>query len=58
MSVYKNNFLKASGIASKLANLILRYKALSAILVVTFLFRLPSFFEPLWYGDEAIYLTI
>lgn len=58
MSVHKNSLLNTSGIASKLANLILGYKALSAILVVTFLLRIPSFFEPLWYGDEAIYLTI
>ena len=34
------------------------YKLLIALLLVTFLVRLPSLFEPLWYGDEAIYLTI
>src|SRR5690242_2834845 len=26
--------------------------------VVFFLLRLPSFFEPLWYGDEGIYEVI
>jgi len=31
---------------------------LIAILSLTFIVRLPSLFEPLWYGDEAIYLTI
>lgn len=25
---------------------------------VIFLFRVPSFFEPFWYGDEMIYLTL
>lgn len=28
------------------------------IVLVVFLLRLPSFAEPYWYGDEAIYLTI
>jgi len=28
------------------------------VLFVTLLFRLPSLFEPYWYGDEGIYLTI
>jgi 4-amino-4-deoxy-L-arabinose transferase-like glycosyltransferase len=27
-------------------------------LVLIFLFRIPSFFEPYWYGDEGIYLTL
>jgi 4-amino-4-deoxy-L-arabinose transferase-like glycosyltransferase len=34
------------------------YLILAIILFVTFLFRFPTLFEPLWYGDEAIYLTI
>jgi 4-amino-4-deoxy-L-arabinose transferase-like glycosyltransferase len=33
-------------------------KLMLIILGLTFLFRIPSFFEPYWYGDEAIYLTI
>lgn len=28
------------------------------LLVVTFLLRVPSFFEPYWYGDEGITLTL
>lgn len=29
------------------------------VLVITlFVFRIPTLFEPLWYGDEAIYLTL
>ncbi len=34
------------------------YLILAIILFVTFLFRFPTLFEPLWYTDEAIYLTI
>jgi 4-amino-4-deoxy-L-arabinose transferase-like glycosyltransferase len=33
-------------------------KWLAVILGLTLLMRLPSLFEPYWYGDEAIYLTI
>lgn len=28
------------------------------VLVAIFILRIPSFFEPVWYGDEAIYLTL
>jgi len=28
------------------------------ILTVVFLLRLPSLFEPYWYGDEGVYLTV
>lgn len=28
------------------------------ILLILFLLRVPNFFEPYWYGDEAIYLTL
>lgn len=28
------------------------------MLVLTAILRLPSFFEPVWYGDEGIYLTL
>lgn len=31
---------------------------LLATLVIVFILRIPSFFEPYWYGDEAIYLTV
>ncbi len=31
---------------------------LLVLLGLVFLLRLPSLFEPLWYGDESIYLTI
>ncbi len=31
---------------------------LGIILAVTLFLRIPSLFEPYWYGDEAIYLTI
>lgn len=42
----------------KAENRIKNNKWLVVILGVTFLLRLPSLFEPYWYGDEAIYLTI
>jgi hypothetical protein len=31
---------------------------LVSLLVLTVVLRVPSLFEPLWYGDEAVYLTI
>ncbi|MEX0895419.1 MAG: hypothetical protein WDZ94_00595 [Patescibacteria group bacterium] len=31
---------------------------LAGLLLLVTLLRLPNFFEPYWYGDEAIYLTI
>lgn len=36
----------------------MRIKFLVFILLLTFLLRLPSLFEPYWYGDEGIYLTL
>ncbi|MBU0569909.1 hypothetical protein KKB40_03950, partial [Patescibacteria group bacterium] len=33
-------------------------KWLFALLVVVFIFRIPSFFEPYSYGDEMIYLSL
>ncbi len=33
-------------------------KGLIAILIFALLLRLPSLFEPYWYGDEGIYLTL
>jgi len=34
------------------------HPALALLLLVVLLLRLPNFFEPYWYGDEGIYLTI
>lgn len=28
------------------------------VFIVVFLLRIPSFFEPFWYGDEMVYLTL
>lgn len=28
------------------------------VLILVFVLRIPSFFEPFWYGDEMIYLTL
>ncbi len=33
-------------------------KFIFILLLIVFIFRLPSLFEPYWYGDEGIYLTI
>ncbi len=41
-----------------LSEFISSHRLLFIILIITFVVRLPSLFEPLWYGDEAIYLTI
>ncbi len=35
-----------------------KFRVLSFLLLFALILRLPSFFEPYWYGDEAIYLTI
>jgi hypothetical protein len=35
-----------------------RHIGLFIVLIVLVLLRIPNFFEPYWYGDEAIYLTI
>ena len=43
---------------NKIINWIEKYKFLIIILCLTALARIPSLFEPYWYGDEAIYLTI
>lgn len=32
--------------------------AVAAVLVLTFMFRLPSLFEPPWYDDEGIYAAV
>ncbi|OGY18956.1 MAG: hypothetical protein A2784_02390 [Candidatus Chisholmbacteria bacterium RIFCSPHIGHO2_01_FULL_48_12] len=38
--------------------LLVKYEGLIILLAVTVLLRLPSLFEPYWYGDEQIYLAI
>src|SRR3990167_6749540 len=40
----------------KLINI--HYLILTLILFVIFLFRLPSLFEPYWYGDEGIFAAV
>jgi hypothetical protein len=35
-----------------------KHQPLVAIIILFFFLRLPSLFEPYWYGDEGIYLTI
>ena len=35
-----------------------KHEALLIILVIVILLRIPNLFEPYWYGDEAIYLTV
>jgi len=41
-----------------LTNFCRRYLGLGLILLALVILRVPNFFEPYWYGDEAIYLTI
>src|SRR3990167_6055899 len=42
----------------KLAKWLLIHEAILIILGVVVFLRVPSLFEPYWYGDEGIYLTI
>ncbi|HKZ35580.1 MAG TPA: hypothetical protein VJ242_02585, partial [Patescibacteria group bacterium] len=35
-----------------------KYEGLILILALVFLLRLPSWYEPYWYGDEGIYLVL
>jgi 4-amino-4-deoxy-L-arabinose transferase-like glycosyltransferase len=42
----------------KIESLVISNKFLLILLVSVFVVRIPSLLEPLWYGDEAIYLTI
>lgn len=39
-------------------NFLKRNKFIFILLLIVFILRLPSLFEPYWYGDEGIYLTI
>jgi 4-amino-4-deoxy-L-arabinose transferase-like glycosyltransferase len=45
-------------LVTKTANFASRNKFLFILLSLVFLVRLPSLFEPFWYGDEAIYAVI
>ncbi len=42
----------------KVSRWILEHEAIFIILAVVVLLRVPSLFEPYWYGDEGIYLTV
>ncbi len=35
-----------------------KYTSLLVLLLTLLVLRIPNFFEPYWYGDEAIYLTV
>lgn len=35
-----------------------RHEALTLLIILAVVLRLPSLFEPYWYGDEGIYLTL
>lgn len=41
-----------------LKNLLESHKVLVFFLLFTFILRIPSLFEPYWYGDEGVYLTL
>lgn len=43
---------------AKVVGSTLETKILLGILIITAVARIPSLFEPYWYGDEAIYLTL
>lgn len=47
-----------STIVRKIFNFLLRYRVLIFLLVIFTILRIPSLFEPYWYGDEGIYLTV
>ena len=42
----------------RLLSFLQKHEALLIILVIVILLRIPNLFEPYWYGDEAIYLTV
>lgn len=42
----------------KLVAWIARHELVIILVIISFCLRLPSFFEPYWYGDEGIYLTL
>lgn len=47
-----------SSLANKLIDFTQNQRFILLVLLGTFLVRLPSLFEPFWYGDEAIYMVI
>lgn len=42
----------------KAISVLLKYEGLIILLAITVILRLPSLWEPYWYGDEQIYLAI
>lgn len=49
---------KTSNIFTKINTLLNQNELILILLLVTLVLRLPSIFEPFWYGDENIYLAI
>lgn len=49
---------KHTSLIQKISELIHTHEGLILLLIFHFLLRLPNLFEPYWYGDEGIYLTI
>src|SRR3989344_1137395 len=47
-----------SKLLDRIESLFASHKALILIIIGLFLIRIPSILEPLWYGDEAIYVAI
>ncbi len=43
---------------SRVLSWLVRHEAILVILAGVVLLRLPSLFEPYWYGDEGVYLTV
>ncbi len=50
--------MKLMPFLKKLDRFLDRHTLLLLLFVLIIILRLPNFFEPYWYGDEAIYLTI
>lgn len=46
------------GLYKKVYDFLLRHEGLILLLSFHLLLRIPHLFEPYWYGDEAIYLTV
>lgn len=51
ISSFKKNFIRLDKYLDK-------YSFLCCFLLLVTVLRIPNFFEPYWYGDEGIYLTI
>lgn len=52
------NFLSSIVTDMKQKNFFQKNKFIIILLLVVFILRLPSLFEPYWYGDEGIYLAV